>query len=153
MVHDIAAVFLFVGGAIYCWIQSIMTYHLFKIELNSLYLLIIRLVCSSLLAIGVGVFFIAEVFAYNEFVESGTTHTVSQWQPEDGGYSLHVLSNMAEWLSVWCFGIFVLTYCKEFQKISIGIQCVAKSQVRKTSKHITRYSSIKSASDEEEESG
>ena len=147
--HDVGAVLLFVGGMFYCVIQTIITYSMFRIEHNSLCMFIARLACSFLLLIGVPTFLITSVFAYDEFARSGTPRSVAQWRPEDAGYSLHVLSNLAEWLCVWCFGIFVLSFCGEFQRVSFAVQCTPKSSGSGKSADLASYKSIKTEDDAE----
>lgn len=49
------------------------------------------------------------------------THTFSDWDPEDAGYSLHVASSASEWLlMVSLFGFFA-TFTKEFNKVKVNL--------------------------------
>jgi hypothetical protein len=68
-------------------------------------------------------FFLAEIPAYKQFIQSGSQHSIQQWRPEDDGYRLHVVSNVCEWVGASCFAIFISTFFKEFQKISLSVNC------------------------------
>lgn len=39
---------------------------------------------------------------------------------------MEIAGNVAEWVAAWCFGAFGISFCKEFQKLSLNIQCIPK---------------------------
>ena len=43
-----------------------------------------------------------------------------KWYPEDGGFQLHVASTASEWIMASVFNVFILTFVREFQKISMN---------------------------------
>ncbi|XP_032223251.2 DNA damage-regulated autophagy modulator protein 1 [Nematostella vectensis] len=124
--HDAGAVLLFGFGAVYCWIQTLLTYRMSLNRLAPVPLFAVRLILTGILSVFGSIFFIAEIFAYDQFrMQSG--HTVAHWQPDDPGYSLHVLSNMGEWLAALCFGLFSMTFFDEFQRITLSVKCSARN--------------------------
>ncbi|KAK3696701.1 hypothetical protein QZH41_013066 [Actinostola sp. cb2023] len=123
IVHDLGSVFLFAGGAFYFWSQTILTYHFANAGLISKCMFGFRLVLTIIISICGIVFFAAEIPAYKQFLASGSKHTIQQWTPEDGGYTLHVLSDACEWVGASLFTIVISTFYGEFQKISLSVNC------------------------------
>lgn len=110
VVHIIGAVLLFTSGAAYCWAQTITTYQLTKFNVNNKSVFTARLVISCILTLGTLLFMICGGLGYHD--ETPDT--------------LLIVGNLAEWLAAWCFGLFALSFFKEFQKISLKIQCIPK---------------------------
>lgn len=125
-VHDTGAVLLFGSGALYCWAQCYLTYKLTQQGLNSPFLFTIRFILTCVITVFGTIFFVAELFAYEEFRHQ-SLHTVAKWEPSDPGYSVHVLSNVGEWIAGFCFGLFGITFFEEFQRISLHVECTLKS--------------------------
>lgn len=121
--HDIGSIFLFAGGTFYFWAQTILTYNFVKAGYNTMCMFGVRLFLTILTSICGLTFFLAEIPAYKEFIRSGTKNSIQKWQPEDAGYTLHVISNVCEWVGASCFAILVSTFFKEFQKISLSVNC------------------------------
>lgn len=137
-VHDTGAVLLFAGGAVYCWIQTCLTYKLSQIGINTQFLFTIRFILSCIITVFGSLFFLAEIFAYEEFRQQ-SEHVVANWQPSDPGYSVHVLSNISEWIAALCFGLFGMTFFEEFQKISFHIECTPKCEEPRQSSPLMDY--------------
>lgn len=116
-VHDAGAVLLFGSGALYCWVQCCLTYKLTQLGINSQFLFAVRFILTCVITAFGSIFFVAEIFAFEVFRHQ-TAHVVANWQPSDPGYSVHVLSNVSEWIAALCFGLFGITFFEEFQKIS-----------------------------------
>jgi len=123
--HVIGAVLLFTSGAAYCWTQTFTTYQLTKFNDGSKPVFTARLIISIVLTLSTLVFLICGGLAYNDF------HRES---------SLQVVGNLAEWLAAWCFGLFALSFFKEFQKLSLNIQCIPRCSG--SSSDVLKYSTI-----------
>lgn len=108
--HIIGAVLLFSSGAAYCWAQTVTTYQLTKFNVNSKSVFTARLVISSILTLSTLLFLICGGLGYHET----TPDTVL------------IVGNLAEWLAAWCFGLFALSFFKEFQKLSLKVQCIPR---------------------------
>ena len=140
-VHDTGAVLLFAGGAVYCWIQTCLTYKLSQIGINTQFLFTIRFILSCIITVFGSLFFLAEIFAYEEFRQQ-SEHVVANWQPSDPGYSVHVLSNISEWIAALCFGLFGMTFFEEFQKISFHVECTPKCEEPRQGSPLLDYTNI-----------
>lgn len=145
-IHDTGAVLLFGSGALFCWVQTSLTYKLTQLGMNSQVLFSVRFILSCVVTVFGAIFFVAEIFAYNQFSQQ-SAHVVANWQPSDPGYSVHVLSNVGEWIAALCFGMFGLTFFEEFQKISLHVECNQKREQRQSSP-LLEYTNINSGDDE-----
>lgn len=146
-VHDTGAVLLFGSGALYCWVQSSLTYKLTRHGVNTPFLFTIRFVLTCVITVFGLIFFVAELFAYEEFRHQ-SLHLVANWQPSDPGYSVHVLSNISEWIAALCFGLFGITFFEEFQKISLHVECSEKSTKERQRSPLLDYTNINSGDEE-----
>lgn len=109
-VHIIGAVFLFVSGAAYCWTQTVITYQLAKFNVNTKPMFLARLVIASVLTVSTLLFLVCGGLGYRK----STIKTIE------------IVGNMAEWIAAWCFGLFGISFFKEFQKLSLNIQCIPR---------------------------
>ena len=141
--HDVGAVMLFGCGAVYCWVQTLMTYKTSLLGLTSVLQFVLRLLLTCVLTVFGSIFFVAEMFAYDDF-RYQSQHTVAQWSPEDPGYGLHVLSNVSEWISAVCFGLFGLTFFNEFQNVSLSVECILKDNAAMGDHRPSDYVSLES---------
>lgn len=146
-VHDAGAVLLFGSGALYCWVQCCLTYKLTQLGINSQFLFAVRFILTCVITAFGSIFFVAEIFAYEQFRHQ-TAHVVANWQPSDPGYSVHVLSNVSEWIAALCFGLFGITFFEEFQKISLHVECSEKYVQERQSSPLLEYANIDSGDEE-----
>ena len=146
-VHDAGAVLLFGSGALYCWSQSFLTYKLTQLGINTPFLFTARFILTCVVTVFGIIFFVAELFAYEEFRHQ-SLHTVAEWEPSDPGYSVHVLSNVGEWIAAFCFGLFGITFFEEFQKISLHVECTEKSSQEYQRSPLLDYTDIRSGDEE-----
>lgn len=42
-----------------------------------------------------------------------------KWTPEDGGYWIHILSAVAEWITALCLDLFIGSFITEMKRISV----------------------------------
>lgn len=108
--HIIGAALLFTSGAAYCWAQTFTTYQLAKFNVNDKSVFTARLAISSILTLSTLLFLICGGLGYHD----KTPETVL------------IVGNLAEWLAAWCFGLFGLTFFKEFQNLSLKVQCIPR---------------------------
>lgn len=43
----------------------------------------------------------------------------TKWQPNEAGYTLHMIAAFAEWTTMLCLNFFLLTYTREMRKIHV----------------------------------
>ena len=132
---------LFGSGAVYFWLQTILTYKLAQMGKNSTAMFAVRLLLALLLTTCGAIFFVVEIFAYDQYCQhrKNCTKVAALWRPEDPGYALHVLSNSCEWAAAFFFGVYSMTFFNELQKISIGVTC---SYVKPEKSFTTGYSTL-----------
>ena len=42
-----------------------------------------------------------------------------KWYPKDGGWEMHVVSTVSEWIVATSFCVYILSYVQEFRTVSI----------------------------------
>lgn len=124
VMHIIGAALLFTSGAAYCWTQTFTTYQLTKFNVNVKSVFTARLVISSVLTLSTLLFLISGGLGYHD-------------KPPD---TVLIVGNLAEWLAAWCFGLFGLTFFKEFQNLSLKVQCIPRCSGQKSD--ALKYSTI-----------
>ena len=68
------------------------------------------------------------MFAYQEFKENHSGHDILKWKQGDGGYDLHVFSNVWEWVGTSSFILFIMSYFKEFQEVHVVTKCLSRNR-------------------------
>ena len=108
-----------------------------------------RLILTTTISLCSIAFFTASTYGHEQFMQSNHNHGISQWRPGDGGYSLHLIANLCEWITLFAFVIMSLTFVCEFQGVSIEIKCTEKKPyVISTHNEFSEYSSLKLNSEE-----
>lgn len=124
VMHIIGAALLFTSGAAYCWTQTFTTFQLTKFKFNEKSVFTARLAISSILTLSTLLFLICGGLGYHD----KTPDTVL------------IVGNLAEWIAAWCFGLFGLTFFKEFQNLSLKVQCIPRCSGQNSD--ALKYSSI-----------
>lgn len=148
-IHDVGAVVLFTFGGFYFWIQTIMTYLMKPYDVYSSCLCHLRLILTTTISLCSIAFFTASAYGYKQFLQNSHNHDIGQWRPGDGGYELHIIGNMCEWLTLFAFVGMSLTFVREFQQVSIEVKCKEKTpRVFATYSELNEYASLKLNSEE-----
>ena len=117
---------LFISGAAYCWTQTAITHQLTKFNLDTKPTFTARLIITLLQTIATLAFLVSWGIAYAMFGKNSLPGTTSLTTPEDEGFPIYTTGNITEWLAAWCLGLFGVSFFKEFQKISLNVQCIPK---------------------------
>lgn len=115
-IHMIGAFSAFGFGLIYCAIQTKLSYYMYPIVKSGLVLARCRLALTILLAI---TFISSSIFGPISIKYFHGTDTTN-WKPTDGGYLLHVISSICEWISAMAIDFFILSFAHEFKFMSIS---------------------------------
>ena len=126
-VHDIGAVLAFFAAAAYCTTQTFITWKMYCFNIDDRLSWIYRMTITCIMITAGSLFLLFSLLSYQEFKDSDPTHSILQWDQEDGGYNLHVFSNVSEWIGASCFLLFLVSYFKEFQEINIVTKCIPRS--------------------------
>ena len=148
-VHDTGAILLFGFGVLYFWVQTFISYKMRTHGIYSTRLCHLRLALTTIVTLCAIVFFTAAAYGWILFQQENHNHSVNQWMPGDGGYSLHVLSNSAEWLALVAFLCLSLTFFGEFQKVNLSVECREKSPtIISAYDGLSEYSTLKMHSED-----
>ncbi|XP_032857850.1 DNA damage-regulated autophagy modulator protein 2 isoform X2 [Tyto alba] len=116
-IHVLGACLTFGVGAIYMLVQTILSY-LMQPEVHSKDVFWIRLTmllwcCSSIVSM-----FVSSVVLYSGLYGTNLMQKL-HWDPQEKGYTAHIISTISEWSLAFSFLSFFLTYIRDFQKISL----------------------------------
>ncbi|XP_054146623.1 DNA damage-regulated autophagy modulator protein 2 [Melozone crissalis] len=116
-IHVLGACLTFGVGSIYMLVQTILSY-LMQPELHSKEIFWARLAvflwsCSSILSM-----FVSSVVLYSGLYGQNLVQKL-HWDPQERGYTPHMISTVSEWSLAFSFLSFFLTYIRDFQKISL----------------------------------
>ncbi|XP_075377573.1 DNA damage-regulated autophagy modulator protein 2 isoform X1 [Mycteria americana] len=116
-IHVVGACLTFGVGAIYMLVQTILSY-LMQPEVHSKDMFWIRLTmllwcCSSIVSM-----FVSSVVLYSGLYGTNLVQKL-HWDPQEEGYTAHIISTVSEWSLAFSFLSFFLTYIRDFQKISL----------------------------------
>ncbi|XP_064894450.1 DNA damage-regulated autophagy modulator protein 2 isoform X2 [Columba livia] len=116
-VHVLGACLTFGVGAVYMLVQTILSY-LMQPEVHSKDIFWIRLTvllwcCSSIVSM-----FVSSVVLYSGLYGTNLVQKL-HWNPQEEGYTAHIISTVSEWSLAFSFLSFFLTYIRDFQKISL----------------------------------
>ncbi|NXO84176.1 DRAM2 protein, partial [Sitta europaea] len=116
-IHVLGACLTFGVGSIYMLVQTILSY-LMQPELHSKDIFLARLAVflwstSSILSM-----FVSSVVLYSGLYGQNLVQKL-HWDPQEQGYTLHIISTVSEWSLAFSFLSFFLTYIRDFQKISL----------------------------------
>ncbi|XP_050510017.1 DNA damage-regulated autophagy modulator protein 2-like [Diabrotica virgifera virgifera] len=110
IVHWLGAVMCFGFGSIYLCMQTSI-YLAITPVIGQMVLTKIRIVISALSVITFIIFFISAMVSYTQFKGTSYLH----WKYEDGGYELHLISSVTEWLCAASIMTYVMLFKKEFE--------------------------------------
>ncbi|KYN07461.1 DNA damage-regulated autophagy modulator protein 2, partial [Cyphomyrmex costatus] len=114
VVHLIGAFLCFGGGTAYFWSQAVCSFCLYPSGC-SLRVAQLRTALSIFCTVCFIVIVITGVLAHLAY--KGTNP--QKWHKEDGGWELHVVSTITEWLCAIAFCTYILTFTEEFKDIRI----------------------------------
>ncbi|XP_057324611.1 DNA damage-regulated autophagy modulator protein 2 [Microplitis mediator] len=114
IIHLIGAVLCFGGGTVYIWLQAVYSYRLNPLGCSPK-ITNLRLVLAIFCTICFFVVFIAAALAAKDF--KGNNPRI--WSKDDGGWEMHLLSTITEWLCAIAICIFILSFTNEFREIEL----------------------------------
>lgn len=113
VVHFSGAITVFFGGVIYAWIQSIISYQIYHINLTrhgSSISICFKFVLSIL----------ATVIVVTAVVSGAIARTVLKSQ-DKADHALHLLSTWTEWLASCTLALFYLSMHADFRRIQVNV--------------------------------
>lgn len=123
-VHVVGAVLTFVGGLVYCFLQTAMSYHMCP-DYCGLRVCRVRLAITLISFLCLVTTIIAGGIALKDWANFGWRNKDKfKWKPDQPGYEAHVVSTTGEWLTALTFLGFFFTYVREFHKFEIEVHTV-----------------------------
>ncbi|XP_015599824.1 DNA damage-regulated autophagy modulator protein 2 [Cephus cinctus] len=114
VVHLIGAFMCFGGGTAYFWTQAMCSYYLHPLGC-SIRIAHLRLALSIFCTVCFFIILITGMLAHMAY--NGTNPR--KWYKEDGGWELHVVSTVTEWICAVAFCVYILTFTDEFREIEL----------------------------------
>ncbi|KAI1295460.1 DNA damage-regulated autophagy modulator protein 2 [Halotydeus destructor] len=114
-VHMIGAMTCFTFGLLFAWLQTIMSFQMIGV-VNTVHVARIRMFLSTIMTFSYATSMICGPRAFKEFHGKDPTN----WHYDDGGWTLHVISTVAEWISALSLDFFILTFVREMHLISLS---------------------------------
>ncbi|KDR23378.1 DNA damage-regulated autophagy modulator protein 2, partial [Zootermopsis nevadensis] len=110
VVHLLGAILCFGAGTIYFSLQLWISY---KVPgLTSKRLLLTRAILVGICILTTISTVVTATLALSEY--RGSTNNPQKWNPEDGGWELHLVSTISEWILVITYCILILSFVPEF---------------------------------------
>uniref|UniRef100_A0A2D4HHZ6 CWH43-like N-terminal domain-containing protein n=1 Tax=Micrurus lemniscatus lemniscatus TaxID=129467 RepID=A0A2D4HHZ6_MICLE len=119
VIHAFGASLTFGIGIIYILVQTIISYKM-QPQIHGKDIFWIRftilLWCiASLVSITICTFILISLIGIDYL-------TRQRWNPQDKGYTFHIIATVSEWFLLFSFVSFFLTFIRDFQKISLHIE-------------------------------
>ncbi|XP_034949080.1 DNA damage-regulated autophagy modulator protein 2 [Chelonus insularis] len=115
VVHLIGATLCFGGGTVYIWLQAIYSYRLNPIGCSPR-LTHLRLGLSAFCTVCFFVVFIGAALAAKDYNGSDP----KTWSKNDGGWEMHLLSTITEWLCACTICVYILSFTNEFREVQLS---------------------------------
>ncbi|XP_031988620.1 DNA damage-regulated autophagy modulator protein 2 isoform X1 [Corvus moneduloides] len=116
-IHVLGACLTFGVGSIYMLLQTILSY-LMQPELHSKDIFWARLAVFLWSSSSILSMFVSSVVLYSGLYGQNLVQKL-HWDPQERGYTPHIISTVSEWSLAFSFLSFFLTYIRDFQKISL----------------------------------
>ncbi|XP_034978853.1 DNA damage-regulated autophagy modulator protein 2 isoform X1 [Zootoca vivipara] len=121
-VHVTGACLTFGIGAIYILVQTILSYKM-QPGIHGKGIFWIRLTVLLWCTSSIVSMFISSVILYSGLCGTGLIQKL-HWDPQEKGYTIHIMSTVSEWSLAFSFLSFFLTYIRDFQKISLRTEAL-----------------------------
>lgn len=120
-VHIIGAALTFIGGLIYCFLQTSMSYHMYP-DYNGLRVCRVRLAITIVSLIALITTIISAGVALKDWANYGWRDKDKfKWRPDQPGYNAHIVSTVGEWVTALTFLGFFFTYVGELHKFDLEV--------------------------------
>ncbi|XP_043279319.1 DNA damage-regulated autophagy modulator protein 2-like [Venturia canescens] len=114
VVHMIGAFMCFGAGTIYFWSQAVCSYYL---QPHGCSILVAR--ARIIMAIFMTICFIVTIVCGTLSFRLYKGKQVQKWYKDDGGWDLHIVSTIAEWLCSMTFCAYTLSFAEEFKNTQL----------------------------------
>jgi len=117
--HLTGASCTFGGGITYMWLNTYLTMKMIACGINSKGLFAFRFIVSFLSLVAFSVCVATRYVSIDQWNDDKhRTGTKEFWHPEDGGYTMHLISSFSEWITALTLLLYFLSFRKEFDQVS-----------------------------------
>ncbi|KAK7102312.1 DNA damage-regulated autophagy modulator protein 1-like [Littorina saxatilis] len=114
-VHLVGALFAFGGGAIYTWIQTVISYKAHLLPGHHACLRHFRAVLSIAITASCVLVVVFASLAKNKRGDIKTDRQGFKWLPSDKGFAEHIISTALEWAMAFMSATFFASFYREFK--------------------------------------
>lgn len=114
VVHLVGAITCFGCGLLYCWLQTWISFSMCPL-VNSRGCARWRFFLCTIMTIAFITELVATPFAFKYYHGDNPR----KWKPGDGGYMIHIISAVAEWILALCLDLFIGSFITEMKRISV----------------------------------
>ncbi|NWU87695.1 DRAM2 protein, partial [Onychorhynchus coronatus] len=125
-VHVLGACLTFGVGAAYTALQTLVSFRM-QPQFHGPGICWARLGTLLWSCASIGTMFVSSVLLYSGRYGPGLEQKL-HWDPQDRGYTPHMISTVSEWSLAFSFLSFFLTYIRDFQKVSLGAVVTLQGQ-------------------------
>lgn len=111
-VHMIGALTCFSSGVIYSWLQTWITFKSYP-HLNTKMMCYVRSVLCLIMIITFNLCFWLGPEAMKHFTGSNPR----KWRKDQGGYYLHLIASLSEWITAICLDIFIGSFTFDMKRL------------------------------------
>lgn len=143
--HYVGRIIVGVCGITYCLLQTVITFYLSKLQINTVRLFVLRIVTSSLLCVSGLMHVTMDVWQAIRLLK-GNTELYKPWYSnriDTETNVTYVISNISEWVMFLLFAVFSSTYFQEFRDLGVEMSCFSKVDERKRATSVKDYSMLK----------
>ncbi|KAK1152744.1 DNA damage-regulated autophagy modulator protein 2-like [Acipenser oxyrinchus oxyrinchus] len=124
--HLVGAILTFGIGTLYILFQTIIS-HKMQPHIHGMGVFWVRLCLGLWCSASIVTMFVSSVIMYSSLPGVDVAKKL-HWNPEETGYSAHIVSTISEWSLAFSFLSFFLTYIQDFQKITLRAEATLQSR-------------------------
>ncbi|NWR40279.1 DRAM2 protein, partial [Tachuris rubrigastra] len=125
-IHVLGACLTFGVGAVYMLLQTILSF-LMQPHIHGKGIFWARLAVLLWSSCSICSMFVSSVLLYSGLYGPDLVQKL-HWDPQERGYTPHLISTISEWSLAFSFLSFFLTYIRDFQKVSLGAVVTLQGQ-------------------------
>lgn len=137
-VHYVGRILVGICGITYCSLQTVITFYLSKLKINTVKLFVLRVVISSLLCV-TGLMHVSMDIWLAICLSKGQGDLYKLW------YSTVTvaINDISEWAMFLLFALFSSTFFHEFSNLGVQLSCFSKDDKRQRENSVNDYSMLK----------
>ncbi|KAL9973383.1 hypothetical protein ACROYT_G019837 [Oculina patagonica] len=144
-VHYVGRILVGVCGITYCLLQTVITFYLSKLQINTVRLFVLRIVTSSLLCVSGLIHVTMDVWLAIRLLKENT-ELYKPWysnKMDTEASVTDVIGDVSEWMMFLLFAVFSSTYFQEFRDLGVEMNCFSNDDEKTQANSVKDYSMLK----------